>query len=212
MHISTNVVIRNNQLFSVHGRLFVSNSKNVLIRGNYHERVPDAAGQWQAGISLLYIGPEGFGSNNYPAPQNHEIVNNTLYYPSGSVDAAGGMIYLYGVRDANCHDNDIVCDAMAFGGQGIYVLPALLSSWVDPDGLDPGSTMRVHRFMLFRNRSLGANPRRIIQSGNNSDFPGPGLVDGNLASGYQFYSPTITFGPNNKTLPPGLGLVLAPRQ
>jgi hypothetical protein len=60
------VIIRDNDLSSVDGRIYVSNSVNVDVHGNTHTRVPRGDnGQFAAGIALIYIGHETTATSAY---------------------------------------------------------------------------------------------------------------------------------------------------
>ena len=88
--------ILNNDLQSVHGRIYVSNSRNVEIADNRHERVPSGQnGKFYGGIALIYIGFEIFEANEFAAPTNTRVHDNTLIYSKGSVDQGEAIVYLF---------------------------------------------------------------------------------------------------------------------
>ena len=203
IHYSSNVRIANNDLASVDGRIFVSNSNKVAIKNNRHERMQSARrGKFEAGISLLYIGFETFKSNQNAAPRDIQIHQNTLYYPPGSVDQ-GAAIYLYGPRDVSVEGNEIINDSDGVTAAAIHVLPTKFEgTWKDPESLDPSHLARVHNTSIISNVSKGRHPLPMNMSGNCDGYAGRLTVTGNMASNFQFYCDSLVTHGNRKSSAP----------
>lgn len=200
IHFSRNIRIENNELASVDGRIFVSNSKGVTITKNRHERMRSPKnGKFETGISLLYVGFETFKTNNNAAPRDIHVSENKLYYPAGSTDQ-GAAIYLYGPRDVSVEHNEIINDSSQVTATAIRVLPAKFAgSWTDPDSLDPSHLARVHNLSISANVSRGRYPLSMDMSGNCDGYVGRLTVTGNTASNFQFYCDNVTTHDNTRT-------------
>jgi hypothetical protein len=188
IHYSDNIVVRDNDLRSVDGRLYVSNSRDVLIEGNTIQRVPSPlTRRFYEGIALIYIGFEIFSRNDYPAPTGFLIRNNELRYASGAIDS-GAAIYLYAPREGNVVDNRVVNDSQTVTASALHILPVRFESdWTDPDRLDGKSVARVHRIDVTRNESLGANPLSFKMTGMCVEYVGPVTISENIGPSFAFY-------------------------
>lgn len=197
IHFCRNVTIKNNYAKSVDGRIFVSNSKNVEIAYNRHERMRSARdGKFYKGISLLYVGFETLKKNNFSAPTNTSIHDNYLYYPEGAIDH-GAAIYLYGIRGAIVELNTIANDSADVKATALHLLPAPFSGlWSDPDGIDFSNIARVGDVRISRNVSNGRFPRDMIMTGNCVDYRGKVVVENNAASGFTFYCDQVRMRSN----------------
>ena len=134
IHFSKNITISNNIMKSVDGRIFVSDSQNVNVSDNQHERVRSAANNsFYRGISLLYIGFESLTSNEYAAPSNAFVRSNILQYPAGAIDG-GAAIYIYGPRNVSIDNNTILNNSGEVTATAIHLLPAVFEGfWADPE-------------------------------------------------------------------------------
>ena len=200
IHYSKNIKIENNLMTSVDGRLYVSNSVNVEIIGNDVRRIASISNnKYYKGIALIYVGFELFNiDNSFSAPTNISVINNYLYYPSGSIDAGSG-IYVYAPRHVQVVRNKIVNDSDKVIASAIHLLPAIFSArWKDPDGLDGPGVARVHNVMIIGNTASGAFPQRIKMTGQCVDYVGEILIRDNLAEEYQLYCPKVHLSGNKK--------------
>lgn len=190
IHYSKNVQIEYNDLKSVDGRLFVSNSSNVQIRGNTIQRIASSqTGLWYAGISLLYVGHENNSTNGFSAPDTITIENNTLKYPLQSIDN-GSAIYVYGGRNIHVHGNTIENDSLTGTITGIHILPFVYTSpavWTDPFGLDTNNVSRLYSHVITSNHLTGTRPQLIRETGQTcAYYLGPITISNNVAGGYSF--------------------------
>lgn len=201
VHFSKHIRIENNELASVDGRIFVSNSERVTILKNRHERIRSPKnGKFETGISLLYVGFETLKGNNNAAPSDIHVSENTLYYPAGSIDR-GSAIYLYGPRDVFVGQNEIINDSGQVAATAIRVLPAKFAgSWKDPDLVDPSHVARVHNVSIIANVSGGRYPLPMDMSGNCDEYVGTLTVAGNTAPNFRFYCDNVSIHDNTRTL------------
>ncbi len=193
LHFSRNIKILDNTMRSVDGRLFVSNSVDVEIARNSHERMASLQnGNFYKGISLLYIGFESHVSSKFTAPTNIHIHDNRLYYPEGAVDH-GAAIYLYGVRDTIVEDNQVVNDSASVTASGLHILPVpFTKSWTDPTKIDPKKMARIRNVMIADNVNLGKYPLGLRMTGNCIDYRGPIILKNNLAKYHKFYCKNVS--------------------
>ncbi|MCP3669433.1 MAG: hypothetical protein GY814_03150 [Gammaproteobacteria bacterium] len=205
VHFSKNIKINNNVLKSVDGRLFVVNSSNVEITSNYHERIRSLKdGLFYKGISLLYIGFETLGANKYSAPTNISVHNNKLYYPPESIDH-GAAIYLYGPRNVTIDSNTVLNDSSLVTASALHLLPARFKSgWEDPAGVDLMGVANVWDVVVSNNNSIGMYPRKMIMTGNCSEYKGRILITENAAPNYLFYCDNVVS--NNNRIVDKLGV------
>ncbi len=192
VHFSKNIKINNNVLKSVDGRLFVVNSSNVEITSNYHERMRSLKdGLFYKGISLLYVGFETLGPNKYSAPTNISVHNNKLHYPPESIDH-GAAIYIYGPRNVTIDSNTVINDSSLVTASALHLLPARFKSgWEDPAGVDLMGVANVWDVVVSNNSSIGMYPRKMIMTGNCSEYKGKIKVINNNALEYQFYCDAV---------------------
>lgn len=188
IHYSRNIVIRNNTLSSVDGRIYVSNSINVDVLSNTHTRAPRADnGEFAAGVALIYIGHETAATSAYNAPQNTKVLNNLLILPPGAIDA-GPTITIYGARNTVVHGNVVVNNASAVTSAGIMFAPWPYSgTWTDPSGLDT-TTARIRDIYITGNSCRGAYPQNILQTSGATGFLDDLVVAHNFAKGWALYS------------------------
>jgi len=203
IHYSRNIIIRDNDLSSVDGRIYVSNSVNVDVHGNTHTRVPRGDnGQFAAGIALIYIGHETTATSAYDAPQNTKVHNNVLILPSGAIDS-GPTISIYGARTTYVNGNVIINNSSSAIGTCIQVAPWPYSgTWTDPSGLDT-TTGRNRDSYITHNTCRGAYPQNIIQTSGASGFLDDFVVAHNFAKGWSLYTDNrMVYG--NESGPPVL--------
>lgn len=188
IHSCKNVNIINNNLTSVDGRIFVSNSQNVQISHNRHERTRSLKdGKFYKGISLLYIGFETFETNDFPAPSNIHVHHNYLYYPDGAVDH-GAAIYLYGPRATIIESNKVVNDSPFLTATALHLLPTpFVGSWGDPDRIDSSKMARVWDVEISKNSSEGMFPLEMVMTGNCKEYKGKVYIRNNTARSFRFY-------------------------
>ena len=190
IHFSQNIKVLNNRMGSTHGRLYVSNSVNVEISHNEHERMASLNDEkFYYGIALLYIGFESYDEpESYRAPTNIRLNDNRLYYPEGAIDE-GGAIYLYGLRNGIVENNQIVNDSVLDNkASGLHLLPARFSGkWKDPTYMDENNVARVWDVIIKDNVSMGKYPLGFRMTGNCIDYMGPVHVKNNIAKFHKFY-------------------------
>ena len=199
IHYCRNVRILHNDLKSGHGRIFVSNSRNVEIADNRHERMkPAPDSKYRGGIALIYIGFETFGENEYAAPTNTWIHHNTLILPEESQDQ-GGVIYVYAPRDMTVEYNHVINNSTATKATGFRLLPANFSGrWGDPDHLDPPDVARVWNVSVRGNVMEGQHPLPMGMTGNCVDYKGTVLVTDNSAPEFGFYCENVKLRRNSR--------------
>jgi polygalacturonase len=200
IHFSTHVVVNNNLLRSVHGRLFVANSSEVAITDNTVERMSSASDhKFYEGIALIYVGFEDQDSNSWNAPHDIQIRGNHLYYPPGALDQ-GAAINLNGVKATTVEDNEIVNDSPSVIATGLHVSPVLFSGpWHDPEGIEVGSIASVWDIDIQRNKSGGKHPQNIIMTGNCANYKGRITVQENVAQDFTFYCDNTEFREDRNT-------------
>lgn len=206
IHFSQNIKILHNRMGSTHGRLYVSNSQNVEISRNEHERIASLKdGKFYYGIALLYIGFESYDEpNGHGAPANIRITHNRLYYPDGAIDE-GGAIYLYALRAGAIETNQIINDsALIKKASGLHLLPARFSKkWKDPTRMDDGDIARVWEVVITDNVSIGKYPLGFRMTGDCRDYMGPVQVKNNTANFHKFYCNNVVVSePRFSNAPP----------
>ena len=199
IHFCKNIRILNNDLKSVRGRIYVSNSKDVEIAYNRAERMPSGQDQrFYGGIALLYIGFETEGANEFWAPTNIQIHDNTLIFPEGSIDG-GGAIYLYGLRNVSIEHNRVINNSAGVKAAGLRLLPRDFSGrWRDPDRIDPTNVARVWGVNIIGNTMEGKYPLSMIMTGNCVDYKGEVIVKDNSAADFGFYCETVSLIGNTR--------------
>lgn len=199
IHYCTNVVVRDNYLSSVDGRIYVSQSQGVEIYRNLHERIGSRSdGTFHEGIALIYVGFELYANPvQKAAPEDIHIHDNVLRYRPGAIDA-GSAIYLYATRATIVEDNTVITDASGVTAAACLLLPAALTgtSWVDPSGLDPVDKARVYETTIRRNRAIGAYPRGMLMTGAGADFIGPVSITDNFAASFTYYGDNVSTSGN----------------
>ena len=201
LHFCTNSRVTNNRVSSLDGRVFIVNSRNVLVASNRISRTPRVStGTFYAGIALLYIGFEDTATNSYSAPTNITVHNNKLIYPVGAIDS-GAAIYLYGLRSSYVANNRIYNDSSTLTAQGIYLLPfPFVGVWTDPDGIDPTTVGRVHDNLIENNSTThGMVSRPMIMTGNCADHVGTLGLRNNQALSFSFYCGFANIGAYQST-------------
>jgi Right handed beta helix region len=200
IHFSTHVVVKNNLLRSVHGRLFVANSSDVVIADNTVERMSSGSDQrFYEGIALIYAGFENQEGNSWEAPRGIQIRRNHLYYPPGALDQ-GAAINLNGVKATRVEDNQIIDDSPLVIAIGLHVSPVLFSkSWNDPEGIEIGSIASVWDVAIQGNLSEGKFPQSLIMTGNCANYKGRITVQENVAGDFSFYCENTSFAEERNT-------------
>lgn len=192
IHFSKNIVIRNNTLKSVDGRIYIANCSSVEIAHNYHERIASlATGKFYTGIGLIYLGSESYDRTNLTAPTNIDIHDNVLKYPPGSIDQ-GAALYFWGPRNVTAERNKVINDSDAPKLNASYIIPAKFKQgWTDPDKKDPADTARVWKVTIADNQSEGAHPLPFRMTGECKDYPGPVRIERNRGSLFSYYCDTV---------------------
>jgi hypothetical protein len=203
IHFSAHVLVSNNVLKSVHGRVFVANSNDVVISDNTIERMSSPSDhRFYEGIALIYVGFENQDSNSWHAPGSVRIRHNHMRYPPGAVDQ-GAAINLNGVKATMVEDNQIVNDSPLVIATGLHVSPILFSGpWSDPEGIEFGSIASVWDVAIQRNKSGGKFPQNFIMTGNCVNYKGEITVQDNQAGGFSFYCNNTLF-PRHGNIRPG---------
>jgi hypothetical protein len=108
IHHCENVVVANNECYSTDGRIYISNSTNVLIEGNYVERIQQqVSGGWIVGGALIMVDMEDADPSS-----NIKVVNNTFVLPAGMTGANSTyMARFLGVRGLTCCGNIFECNS-----------------------------------------------------------------------------------------------------
>ena len=209
IHFSNHIIIRNNSLKSVDGRVFIANSTDVEISQNHVERMGSLSdGKFYAGIALIYIGVETLDDNSFSAPNRVWIHDNFLYYPAGSTDQ-GAAINLNGVRKTIVEHNHISNDSELVTATGLHLSPVPFQGiWHDPDGLDTGNVSSVWDVDIRGNVSDGGYPLKFLMTGNCTAYKGTVRVMDNDAEGFSFYCDGTVLshnrrnGPSGRAIPP----------
>jgi len=197
VHFCKNVKVLRNNLASVDGRLYVSNSTNVEVAYNKLERMASLAdNKFYPGIALLYVGFETLDANEFAAPDNINIHDNELHYPENSIDA-GAAIYLYGSRHTTVANNHITNDSSLSSATAVHILPARFDGpWKDSSKIDPSNTARVWDINLLSNTSDGKIPLKMVMTGTCSEYKGNIVVQDNIAEDFQFYCGNVSLRTN----------------
>lgn len=200
IHFSKDVLITNNALTSVDGRIFIGNSRNVRVSANSHSRIASPKDRkFRKGIGLIYVGFEKFTKHEHMAPTDIVVSENRLTYPKGAIDG-GAAIYLYAPRGAKITDNVIINDSPKVKASAVHLLPIeFKQGWNDPDHIDAGKTAKVGSVEISGNSSLGKYPLRFLMTGNCEDYRGPVRVANNVAPRFQFYCAGVTQQDNTST-------------
>lgn len=200
VHYSRNIVISNNNMTSVDGRLYVSNSVNVEVVNNNIKRIQSLHdNKYYRGIALIYIGFELYNrKNSYSAPTNINVFDNNLYYSKDTIDMGAG-IYVYGPRNVNIARNSIINDSKSVTASAIHLLPARFSApWSDPEGIDSQRVARVWAVSIYDNIIGGDYPQKIKMTGNCIEYVGKVSFRNNLASDYKIFCTEVENYGNKK--------------
>ena len=193
IHYSKNIIIRNNDLASIDGRIYIGSSQNIIVTGNTVKRIKSIKeGRFYAGISLIYLGFETSRSNNSPAPTNITVENNTLVYDEGSVDE-GAAIYLYGPRNVYVKNNTIINYSKFVKASAIHILPYKFEgTWKDPGKLEYDNVASVWGVRIIGNVSEGRFPIKSTKTtGNCVHYKGPILFINNGTGTPDYYCKNI---------------------
>lgn len=149
LHAVEDFHVTDNHCRSVDGRLYLSNSRRGVVRGNHLERIAAPDGTFFGGGGLLWAEVEYTG---YPAPSDLTIDGNELYLPAG-LSGPTYTIRLRGVRRLIYHGNR--CHDAS--GQGIppECQPQRLVGWSDPEGLEDDDVARVREVHACGNLLTG---------------------------------------------------------
>jgi hypothetical protein len=194
IHFSYHVVIEDNSFKSVHGRVFVSNSHDVVILRNDIERMPSPTDRkFYPGIALIYVGFENQDGNSWASPSEIKVRDNRLYYPPGALDQ-GAAINLNGVKSTTVEGNQIVNDSPQVIATALHLSPVLFSgTWSDPEGIETGAIASVWDVGILGNSAKGKYPQTLVMSGNCVNYKGGVTVQGNSAQGFIFYCDNTVF-------------------
>jgi hypothetical protein len=188
IHFSNHIIIRNNKLRSVDGRVFVANSNDVEISQNHIERMSSLSdNNFYAGIALIYIGVETTENNSYSAPGRTKIHDNFLYYPAGAIDQ-GAAINLNGVRNTIVENNHISNDSRLVIATALHLSPVHFSGkWLDPDRAQLDNISSVWDVDILGNISDGRYPLKFLMTGNCTAYKGTVRVQDNVGEDFSFY-------------------------
>ena len=188
----SNVLIQNNTLSGVDGRVFISNSQGVTVNYNRISRGRANDGLFKTASSLIFVGHETAATNSNTAPKSIIISNNTLTYPEGALDSAAA-IYMQGPRDTVVYNNTIYSDSSVSTGSCIYHVPFdFTGTWTDPDGLD--TTPAKPRNLVYRaNRCIGKYPKTMKMTSAGANHAAPQSIIDNIGT-MSFYSPAVVTG------------------
>jgi len=105
IHACTNVIVKNNKCYSTDGRIYISNSQNVLVEGNHVERIQTQISHvWISGGALIMCEIEG--TDNPLACSNIKVVDNTLVLPAGMTGTSSTyMARFRAVQGLICSNN-----------------------------------------------------------------------------------------------------------
>lgn len=163
VHFCDQVKVIGNNASGVDGRIFLSNSTNVLVESNILVREPSPLdGEFKRGVSLIYVGYEYPARAREPKPTNTVILNNVLRYPAGAIDG-GAAINIRGAEKTLVKGNVIINDSKTVSAHGIWIAP-----WEDPNIDDFEFNQRTYPIIdarIVENRLLGKYPLEIVQTG-----------------------------------------------
>jgi len=198
IHFCDNIEICDNTLSGTDGRLYVSNSRNVVIRNNDISRMPSVfSGLWHTGIALLYIGHEFDTTNSNYAPEHIVVENNRLTYPEGSNDM-GAAIYVYSPRNVLIKNNTVTKNSALGSIVGLHLLPFTFvnGTWTDPTGLDTQNISKVYEVEIDGNNfAAGSQALRVQMTGATcTHYVGPVFIRNNRAGSYSFICNPVQSG------------------
>jgi len=203
IHLSSDsITITNNNLSSVDGRVFISNSTNISITNNTISRMSSRLdGTFYAASNLLAVEHETQATNSNPAPESILIKGNTFIVPDGALDSVAAM-YIRGARKIAIQQNLYYNYSKLATSRLLYIVPfTFTGTWTDPSGLDSTTTARPYAHWVDGNKSMGPIYGTMIMTGNCSDYVGPLDVHLNQASSYQYYClGSVTQSWGNKTI------------
>lgn len=179
VHFCNNVKIVENQAEGVDGRIFLSNSRNILVKDNVISRGPSPLdGQYKKGVALIYVGFEFPARVREPKPMNTQIINNTLIYPDNAIDG-GATINIRGAENTLISGNTIINNSPMVKAHGIWVAP-----WEDPkirSIVVNQTTYPIIGARIVNNKLIGKYPLKIVQTGRCIGYVGQVQITGNLA-------------------------------
>lgn len=158
-HFVDGLVIKENSLFGVDGRIYVSNGKDVIIKGNHIERMASTLdGQWYKGNTLIYLGYET-PARVHPRPERAVIKGNVLVYPEMAIDG-GAAISIQGASDVLVKGNIIRNESQLVTSKGIWVAP-----WRDSQTPElEYEKYYIENVSIRNNKMTGDYPLQIFQT------------------------------------------------
>lgn len=199
IHFSKHILINNNQIKSVDGRVFIANSSDVEISHNHIERMSSLSGmKFYVGIALIYVGVETLADNSFAAPSGVLIRDNFLQYPAGAVDQ-GAAINLNGVRKTSVEHNRIRNDSRLVTATALHLSPVIYSgNWADPASVESSKIGSVGDVDIRSNISDGKYPLKMLMTGNCNAYRGTVTVRDNVAQDFDFYCGKVFLSNNRR--------------
>ena len=184
-HNCTNVSARNNKIYVVDGRIYLSNTKDAKIDGNYIERIADQqSGKWISGGEFIRVTLESNGT--VQGSENIDIINNTVYLPSNVIDTTSSLTYqirVQGVQAAHITGNTCISNSPRIQS-AISIESVTLAGWTGPAGnpdFSNGGTERPRNVIINGNICKGSNPGGIVENAlTTANIVGPILYTNNI--------------------------------
>jgi hypothetical protein len=195
VHVCDDVAIIGNQLFTIDGGIALSNVRRCLVANNHLQYVAGSDRRLASGMGIRAL----IESKDGPAPQDIEIVGNTIVYAANPHDSrdsgvGGYFVRLQGARNVNvvgniCLDQRPQEHPSAPQRRQIFVEATTVKDWSDPDGVEPDSTARVRNVCVANNTLMavagGCVGGAIVVSGASPPtVPGPVSIQHNIADEY----------------------------
>ncbi len=194
IHVCQNVKIIGNKLYSVDGRIFVSNSSGVEIKNNFHSRIK-TSDKFERGISLIYAGYETSNNIKYPKPSKITIEDNKLTYPKGAIDN-GAAIYVYGADRVEIIHNTIINNSRTVNASGLHILPLDIKKRKFNNNYG-----KIGNIKITGNKFIGKYPSIARMTGNCNRYYGSVKIFDNEALGYSFYCKNAVMKNNSVLMP-----------
>jgi hypothetical protein len=183
-HNCTNVSARNNKIYVIDGRIFLSNTKDAKIDGNYIERIADQqSGKWISGGDFIRVTLEAIGTAQ--GSENIDITNNTVYLPSNVIDTTFQtyQIRVQGVQAGHVTGNTCISNSARIQS-AISIESVTLAGWTgvlgNPD-FSNGGTQRPRNIIVNGNVCKGNNPGNIVENAlSTANIVGPILYTNNI--------------------------------
>ena len=123
IHFCEDVVVAKNRTRGVDGRIYISNSKRVLVRNNDVRRSPSPVdGKFRAGTALIWVGYDRNARKLWPEPEDIEISDNRLEYPRDAIDT-GGAISIQGGDRIKVTSNKVINHSKSVRAKAVSLKP-----------------------------------------------------------------------------------------